>query len=417
LQVSTEELVMSPPNTETATTTTAKVSTTTTTTSLHYRSTFSPNSKYERNYVPPQFTIKQIRSAIPPHCFQRSTLRSFSYAVSDLTVIAILFYLATHIDTHLPVYLRYVAWPLYWFWAGAFATGIWVVAHECGHQAFSDSKTICNVVGLILHSALLVPYYAWRWSHSRHHKHTGDIHKDEVFVPSTRSELGLPKKGSEEDMERTRKKMNGELSEDIPIIQLVNLIGQQLIGWPMYLILNSSGRKYPGWANHFVPSSSLFQQKNYANVILSDIGLLVTLSVLGYLAYVYSFVEVVKYYVVPYLVVNHWLVMITFLQHTDSKLPHYRGELWDFIKGAVCTVDRHFGILDGIFHRITSTHVAHHLFSNMPHYHAEEATKHLVKVLGPYYIFDDTPMFKALWKSYTECRFIEDEGEILFFHK
>jgi len=53
----------------------------------------------------------------------------------------------------------------------------------------------------------------------------------------------------------------------------------------------------------------------------------------------------------------------------------------------------------------------------MPHYHAEEATKHLAQVLGSYYLFDDTPMFKALWTSFRECRFIEDEGEILFFNK
>lgn len=38
-------------------------------------------------------------------------------------------------------------------------TGLWVVAHECGHRAFSDSELICDVVGLILHSALLVPYH------------------------------------------------------------------------------------------------------------------------------------------------------------------------------------------------------------------------------------------------------------------
>jgi hypothetical protein len=27
-------------------------------------------------------------------------------------------------------------------------------------------------------------------------------------------------------------------------------------------------------------------------------------------------------YFVPYLWVNHWLVFITYLQHTDPKLPH-----------------------------------------------------------------------------------------------
>lgn len=44
---------------------------------------------------------------------------------------------------------------------GGIMTGLWVVAHECGHRAFSDSDLICDVVGLILHSALLVPYHRY----------------------------------------------------------------------------------------------------------------------------------------------------------------------------------------------------------------------------------------------------------------
>lgn len=48
---------------------------------------------------------------------------------------------------------RISLWALYGFWAGLFATGIWVIGHECGHQAFSESKTINNTVGWVLHSA------------------------------------------------------------------------------------------------------------------------------------------------------------------------------------------------------------------------------------------------------------------------
>lgn len=64
--------------------------------------------------------------------------------------------------------------------------------------------------------------------------------------------------------------------------------------------------------------------------------------------------------------------MITLLQHTHPKLPHYNDKEWDWLRGALATVDRSFGFLDFFFHHIADTHVAHHLFSNMPHYHAEE---------------------------------------------
>lgn len=49
--------------------------------------------------------------------------------------------------------LRFSLWALYTFITGLFATGIWVLGHECGHQAFSESKTINNTVGWVLHSA------------------------------------------------------------------------------------------------------------------------------------------------------------------------------------------------------------------------------------------------------------------------
>lgn len=34
------------------------------------------------------------------------------------------------------------------------------------------------------------------------------------------------------------------------------------------------------------------------------------------------------------------LVMITFLQHTHINLPHYDDKEWDWLRGALATVDR-----------------------------------------------------------------------------
>jgi omega-6 fatty acid desaturase (delta-12 desaturase) len=65
-------------------------------------------------------------------------------------------------------------------------TGIWILAHECGHGAFSISKTLNNTMGFFLHSSLLVPYYSWKITHSHHHKATGDLQRDTVFVPHSR---------------------------------------------------------------------------------------------------------------------------------------------------------------------------------------------------------------------------------------
>jgi len=86
-------------------------------------------------------------------------------SVWDLIVISAIYKTATYADTfinpgqlalpHPALYplARFALWSLYGFWAGLFATGLWVIAHECGHQAFSESKFINNSVGWVLHSA------------------------------------------------------------------------------------------------------------------------------------------------------------------------------------------------------------------------------------------------------------------------
>lgn len=81
--------------------------------------------------------------------------------------------------------------------------------------------------------------------------------------------------------------------------------------------------------------------------------------------------------------VNHWLVLITFLQHTDPLLPHYRAAEFTFPRGALATLDRTLlgglGSLAGWIgstatHGISETHVLHHVSSKIPHYNAWEAS-------------------------------------------
>ena len=42
------------------------------------------------------------------------------------------------------------------------------------------------------HHSLGVPYHSWRITHAKHHASTGHMTQDQVFVPPTRSQVGLP---------------------------------------------------------------------------------------------------------------------------------------------------------------------------------------------------------------------------------
>ena len=45
-------------------------------------------------------------------------------------------------------------------------TGVWVLAHEAGHSAFSPQLWVNDLVGWTFHSLLLVPYFSWKFTHA-----------------------------------------------------------------------------------------------------------------------------------------------------------------------------------------------------------------------------------------------------------
>ena len=99
-----------------------------------------------------------VLKTIPLECFVKDTWKSMGYCVTSiiLTLIsASLGYLIPQEKIYAPV------WIIWGFITGTICTGNWVVAHECGHNAFSDNKILQDSVGYILHTILLVPYFSW----------------------------------------------------------------------------------------------------------------------------------------------------------------------------------------------------------------------------------------------------------------
>jgi omega-6 fatty acid desaturase (delta-12 desaturase) len=387
----------------------------------------------EETFIVPGFTVKQLLGAIPAECFERSALHSGLYIIQDAIFLAIFVTGATYISTVVEAAalphvaskaLSFALWNVYWVAAGLAGTGLWVIAHECGHQAFSTSRTINNAVGWVLHSALGVPYHSWRISHGRHHAATGHLARDEVFVPRTRDQLQYPKLDeSKEDLTglNVAEERQSELSEaigDAPLVVLANLLAQQLFGWPLYLIRNASGQKtYPRFTNHFNPDSIIFDKRHRRQVLASDAGIAILFAALATWAYYRGFAEVAAYYIVPYFHVNHWLVAITFLQHTDPLIPHYSNSEWTFAKGALCTIDRNcLGFVGPLMlHGICETHVSHHISSKIPHYNAWKATDALKAFLGPHYHYRHTSFLGDLYRNYRDCAFIDEGLDVVFY--
>ncbi|KAJ6640626.1 Delta(12)-acyl-lipid-desaturase [Pseudolycoriella hygida] len=356
----------------------------------------------------PQFTLRELRNAVPAHCFHRSITKSFGYLTLDfLIIISLLCCTYTIIEKQaLPLYCQYFAYSIYWFIQGSFLFAIWVLGHECGHGAFSESTQVNDVVGLLIHSALLTPYHSWQITHRKHHSNTSSCENDEAFVPFSEKEI---------------KSLAFDIANDSPIFNMLKVIFFLLLGWmPTYLVFNGSGpRKYDnGSKSHFNPRADFFSPEDRPNIILSDIGFLLALTAIGYFISVFSFPVVLRLYILPYLVMNGFLVLITLLHHTDTYVPHFRKGEWTWLRGSLCTIDRSYGtFLDNVLHHITDTHVCHHIFSKMPFYHCVEATEAIKPILGKYYLRDETPIIPAMWRALTRCIYVPNDGAVVFYKK
>lgn len=126
--------------------------------------------------------------------------------------------------------------------------------------------------------------------------------------------------------------------------------------------------------SHFHPSSELFSPKERCGVMVSTTCWCLMLAFLLAMAVAYGPMQVLKIYGVPYLVNVMWMDLVTYLHHHGHPdLPWYRGEDWSYLRGALTTVDRDYGWVINNVHHDINTHVVHHLFPQIPHYHLVEA--------------------------------------------
>jgi omega-6 fatty acid desaturase (delta-12 desaturase) len=61
------------------------------------------------------------------------------------------------------------------FLNGLFIMRIFIIQHDCGHNAFFKSTKWNNWVGSVLGIITLTPYYHWRKMHAKHHASSGDL--------------------------------------------------------------------------------------------------------------------------------------------------------------------------------------------------------------------------------------------------
>jgi len=326
------------------------------------------------------FTLQDLKAAIPSECFRPNLLKSVSYFLRDILIIALLYAVAYYLDS-------WYFWPFFWLIQGTMFWALFVVGHDCGHQSFSQYKWLNDLIGNISHTLILVPYHGWRISHRTHHKNTGNIDNDESWYPVSESQYN-----------------------EMALSQKIGRYYVFLLAYPVYLFMRSPNKQ----GSHFLPNSSLFKPSEKWDVITSTVLCTCMVVLLSFLTYNWGWMWFLKYYAVPYTIFIVWLDLVTFLHHTEPQLPWYRGKDWTFLKGAISSIDRDYGFINHIHHDI-GTHVVHHLFLNIPHYNLLQATEAIRPIMGEYFHKSEESIWKSAWRSCISCHFVPNTGGKVYY--
>ncbi|CAF3361808.1 unnamed protein product [Rotaria sp. Silwood1] len=314
-------------------------------------------------------TLSDIKLKLPSHCFRPTVRQSMSYVAKDIIYVTLTFIIMYQIHTLFKY--GFLFFPIYWCIQGTLYTSLFVLGHDCGHGSFSSYQLLNDIMGTLLHTWILAPYYTWKLTHNKHHKNTCNIEKDEIFYP----QRGLYYEPS--------------LLDDI-------LFWFPGIGWFYYLINGYS----PRTVNHFNPFEPLFYNRHFFGVC-SSLGAYLGMCYLMYLyASSFGFINLLVYHLIPVFIFACYMVIITMLHHTEIDVPWYADSEWNNVKGQLSTVDRHYGCAHSVIHSI-GTHQIHHLFTKVPHYHLEEATMHFRKAFPDLVRYNDEPILSAFARMFT----------------
>ena len=348
-----------------------------------------------------EIDIRKVRSAIPSHCFEINTCKSFCFMFRDIFLVAFLYALRIYYlePFVFSMFITLVTKIIWWNAVGFMFWACFVIGHDAGHGTFSRSSIVNSIVGHIMHTPILVPFHGWKQSHLMHHMYHNDLARDKTWRPLTYDHVT--------EWESTT----------IPgfMYRIIRYSPICLLLFPYYLLASEGPLTY---GNHFNPfNKQLFPSKKdkfhgavSAVFVITFFGCIVRWVIIQsdvWLATLF----VLDWYFVPYWIFTVWLSLVTYLHHTSPESRFFRKPDWTFLKGAETTIDRNYGFIINYLHHNIETHFIHHIFfTKIPHYHLVEATEAAKPILANVYKYDGR---NPLWTFITEiarCYAVPNEG-------
>lgn len=230
-----------------------------------------------------------------------------------------------------------------------FLVRIFIIQHDCGHQAYTASRQTNDILGQVCSYFTFIPYRYWAKSHNFHHGHNGLLweYRDigDVDLLTVNEYKALDSWG----------RFKYRIYRSIPVMFVIGPIWYILIHSRLPMI------KMKGWEHARV---ALIRH----NVILVSIYAAL-IYFLGYKAFVYVHLPIL----IIFGVVAIWFF---YVQHQHENTYKQWKEKWEYVKAAV--QGSTYYDLPKVMHWLTGNigyHHIHHLNSLVPCYQLPRCLK------------------------------------------
>ncbi|MFL0804903.1 MAG: fatty acid desaturase [Agarilytica sp.] len=309
-----------------------------------------------------------IGKAIPKALFKKNVFRSLLGFIASYTL-----YLGSIFTITLAPHWSVVILLL--LTAGLGGWGLHCIAHDCGHNSFSDSKLLNSIVGHLSLIPLLYPFHSWRHVHNMHHGSTNHLEMDTDWRPVSR-----------------------DIYDRMPFKDRMVYIFTRSVGfW--------AGTIHYWWVSAFRPN--FYPQKRARMEVRRSIAFILIVSALLFtsLWYFVGIEGLVLYFILPLVATHAWFSLTTMMHHTAVDVPFLEGENWSLNGSRILlTTDYTYPKwFLWITHNI-SIHAAHHAAPTVPFFNLPKAQTAL-KEAFPGMIREKPFSLKTLWKIVTQCHF------------
>lgn len=293
-----------------------------------------------------ELRLKDIIKTLPRECFQQNSWKAWTSVLTTIFMVS----LGEAGIAIAPWFLL----PLLWIFTGTAATGLFVIAHDCGHRIFAKERWVNDSVGHLFMLPLIYPFHSWRIQHNYHHTHTNKFEVDNAWHPIKPE-----------------------------VYQSWTKIGQW--GFEKFISYFWWVGSIGHWAvKHF--DWSKFEGKERSNVKLS-VTLVVIFAAIAFplLIATTGIWGFVKFWLMPWLVFHFWLSTFTLVHHTDPDIPFYTADKWDAVKAQLSgTVHCNYPRWIEILCYDINVHVPHHVSTAIPSYNLRLAYRSLQQNWGAY---------------------------------